>query len=62
MGGEGEEYDESGDLFSVAKEFESFKQAQAIKKKIQFNLGRRSGQRWSEPFGRWSCDNHVVVM
>ena len=51
MGGEGEEFDESGDLFSGAKEFESFKQVQSIKKKIQFNLGRRSGPRWSLPFG-----------
>ena len=57
VGGEGEEFDESGDLFSGAKEFESYKQAQSIKKKIQFNLGRRSGPRWSLPqqqFGRWS--------
>ena len=60
VGGEGEEFDESGDLFSGAKEFESHKQAQAIKKKIQFNLGRRSGPRWSLPFGRWSCDSHVM--
>ena len=52
VGGEGEEFDESGDLFSGAKEFESYKQAQSIKKKIQFNLGRRSGPRWSLPFGR----------
>jgi hypothetical protein len=51
VGGEEEEFDESGDLFSGAKEFESYKQVQSIKKKIQFNLGRRSGPRWSLPFG-----------
>ena len=62
MGEEGEDFDESGDLFSGAKEFESYKQAQSIKKKIQFNLGRRSGPRWSLPFGRWSCDSHVIIM
>ena len=62
VGGEGEEFDESGDLFSGAKEFESFKQVQSIKKKIQFNLGRRSGPRWSLPFGTRSCYSHVIVM
>ena len=49
LDGEGEEFEESGDLFSGAKEFESFKQAQTMKKKIQFNLGLRSGPRWSLP-------------
>lgn len=52
-GGEGDrdedELEESGDLFSGAKEFESHKQVQSIKKRIQFNLGRRSGPRWSLP-------------
>ena len=37
------------DLFSGAKEMEAYQQSQAIKKNIQYNLGRRSGPRWSLP-------------
>ena len=35
------------DLFSGPKEM--LEQSQAIKKSIQYNLGRRSGPRWSLP-------------
>ena len=45
------EYEEevAGDLFSGAKEMQAYQESQAIKKTIQYNLGRRSGPRWSLP-------------
>lgn len=42
-------FEESSDLFSGAKEMEAYQQSLAVKKSIQFNLGRRSGPRWSLP-------------
>jgi hypothetical protein len=48
---DGEHYvdteEEDGDLFSGPKEM--LEQSQAVKKSIQYNLGRRSGPRWSLP-------------
>ncbi len=38
---------EDEDLFSGTKEM--FEQSEAIKKSIQYHLGRRSGPRWSLP-------------
>ena len=40
---------EEADLFSGPKEMEAYQQSQAVKKNIQYNLGRRSGPRWSLP-------------
>ena len=48
--------DSQEDLFSGAKEYEAYQQSRAVKKSIQFNLGRRSGPRWSLPheyIGEW---------
>ncbi len=49
--GEGKEDEEEdhGDLYSGAKEMEAYQESMAIKKSIQYNLGRRSGPRWSLP-------------
>jgi len=56
---ENEYNDEMTDLFSGAKEMEAYQESQAVKKSIQFNLGRREGPRWSLPHqyigeGVWS--------
>lgn len=47
MGTRRDEEEESEGLFSGPKEM--LEQSQAIKKTIQYNLGRRSGPRWSLP-------------
>ncbi len=41
--------DEEGDLFSGAKDAETYQQSLLVKKSIQEMLGRRSGPRWSVP-------------
>ena len=52
------------DLFSGAKEMEAYQESQAVKKSIQYNLGRRSGPRWSLPhqyIGEWGGAGIVGV-
>lgn len=47
--GYGVEEGEGGDLFSGAKEMETWQESVAVKKAIHVQLGRRSGPRWSLP-------------
>ena len=51
------------DLFSGAKEMEAYQESQAVKKSIQYNLGRRAGPRWSLPhqyIGEWGGEESWV--
>ncbi len=41
--------DGEGDLFSGAKDAETYQQSLIVKKSIQEMLGRRAGPRWSLP-------------